>query len=153
VSALSIKPFRVALAQVLSDADIDAVIDTAAEAKADVVVFPEMFSNGYSKFDSQDATSRSAWIDDAVELHGEYTEAFCAAARRAGVAVVATFLEKADDKPFNSAVLIDRSGEIVLHKESGTFAFLTFLRKLVHREIALWLLISTHAWVRSLLES
>lgn len=48
---LSTKSFRVALAQVLSDADIDAVIDDAADAAADVVVFPEMFSNGYSKFD------------------------------------------------------------------------------------------------------
>lgn len=120
---MSIRPFRVALAQVLSNADIDAVIDAAAEAKADVVVFPEMFSNGYSKFDPQSDTARSAWIDSAVELHGLFIDKFRKAARRTEVAVVATFLERGDDKPFNSAVLIDRSGEILIHQRKRHICF------------------------------
>lgn len=120
---MSILCFRIALAQFLSDSNIDAVIDTAAKEQADVVVFPEMFSNGYSKFQSRDAIARSTWIDGAVKLDGTFIERFRAAARRTGVAVVATFLEKADEKPFNSAVLIDRSGEIVLHQRKRHICF------------------------------
>lgn len=120
---LSTKSFRVALAQVLSDADIDAVIDDVADAGADVVVFPEMFSNGYSKFDPQDVTSRAAWLDGAVDVQGAFIEKFRSAARRAGVAVAATFLEKADPKPFNSAVLIDRNGDVVLHQRKRHICF------------------------------
>lgn len=92
---MSTKSFRVALAQVLSDADIDAVIDDAANAAADVVVFPEMFSNGYSKFNPQDANSRAAWLDGAVDVQGAFIERFRNAARRVGIAFVATFLENA----------------------------------------------------------
>jgi predicted amidohydrolase len=117
------KSFRVALAQVLSDADINAVIDSAADAWADVILFPEMFSNGYSKFDPQDATARAAWLDGAVDVQGAFIEKFRAAARRTEVAVVATFLEKADPKPFNSAVLINRSGDVVLHQRKRHICF------------------------------
>lgn len=120
---LSIKSFRVALAQVLSDADIDAVIDAAADAAADVIVFPEMFSNGYSKFDRQDATSRAAWLDGAVDVRGVFIEKFRNAARRTGAAVAATFLEKAEPKPFNSAVLIDSKGDVVLHQRKRHICF------------------------------
>ncbi|MFC3165304.1 carbon-nitrogen hydrolase family protein [Ciceribacter thiooxidans] len=120
---LSTKSFRVALAQVLSDADIDAVINSASNAAADIIVFPEMFSNGYSKFNPQDAAARAAWLDGAVDLQGAFIEKFRAAARRTEIAVVATFLEEAEPKPFNSAVLIDRYGDIVLHQRKRHICF------------------------------
>ena len=120
---LPAKSFRVALAQVLLDADINAVIDSASDAGADVIVFPEMFSNGYSIFDPQDVTGRAAWLDGAVDLHGPFIGKFRAAARRTEIAVVATFLEKAEPKPFNSAVLIDGNGDIVLHQRKRHICF------------------------------
>src|SRR5215469_10717970 len=39
-------PFRVALAQYLSNCDPDVVVGEAKNEGADVVVFPEMYSNG-----------------------------------------------------------------------------------------------------------
>ncbi|CAN7151897.1 carbon-nitrogen hydrolase family protein [Pararhizobium sp. LjRoot238] len=115
--------FRVALAQVMPDADSDGYIASAAKAGADVVVFPEMFSNGYSRFDPEDEASQKSWIDAAVELDGTFIDKFRSAARRNGVAVVATFLERGKVKPFNSAVLIDSSGEIVLHQRKRHICF------------------------------
>ncbi|KQS72439.1 hydrolase [Rhizobium sp. Leaf371] len=120
---MSTKTFRVALAQVLSDADIDAVITSAADTAADLIVFPEMFSNGYSKFDPRNASARASWLDGAVDLQGAFIETFRVAARRAEIAVVATFLEKAEPKPFNAAVLIDRNGDIVLHQRKRHICF------------------------------
>lgn len=107
---------RIALAQVMPDADIGAVIASASEMAADVIVFPEMFSNGYSRFDAADDDSRRSWIGAAVALDSDYVDRFRDAARRESIAVVATFLERAEVKPFNSAVLIDSRGDIVLHQ-------------------------------------
>jgi len=104
------------MAQVMPDADVGAVIASAAKRDADLIVFPEMFSNGYNRFDPADEASRTAWIDASVALDSEYLTRFQKAARSEGIAVVATFLETGESRPFNSAVLIDRSGEIVLRQ-------------------------------------
>lgn len=113
---LATHSMRVGLAQIMPDADIGAAIASAAKAAADVVVFLEMFSNGYSRYDGTDASSRASWIDGAVVPDGEYVKRFRDAARKHGIAVVATFLERAEPKPFNAAVLIDSDGEIVLQQ-------------------------------------
>ncbi|WEJ13870.1 carbon-nitrogen hydrolase family protein [Sinorhizobium prairiense] len=120
---MAAKLLRVALAQVMNNVDIDAICASAAETGAEIIVFPEMFSNGYSRFDSESEESRLAWIDAAVPIDGGYVEKFRHAARSNGLAVVATFLELGPNKPFNSAVLIDRTGEIILHQRKRHVCF------------------------------
>ncbi|WP_081160299.1 carbon-nitrogen hydrolase family protein [Ensifer aridi] len=114
---------RIALAQMMNDINIDEICASAADKGAAVILFPEMFSNGYSRFDSESAVSRQAWIDAAVPLDGPYLDRFRQAARNNGLAVVATFLERGEAKPFNAAVLIDASGEIVLHQRKRHICF------------------------------
>ena len=116
------RPIRVALAQIPPAADIDDVC-AAARDGADIVLFPEMFSNGYSGFDANDPAARQAWIDGAVSLDGSYVDRFRAAARDHDLAIVATFLEAGFPKPFNAAALIDRKGDIVLHQRKRHICF------------------------------
>ena len=52
--------FRVALAQVTTGADADVVCAAAAAQQAELIVFPEMFSNGYSRFEPDSQASRKA---------------------------------------------------------------------------------------------
>ncbi|AFL49876.1 putative amidohydrolase [Sinorhizobium fredii] len=117
------KSLRVAMAQVTNDVDVDALFASAAARGADIVVFPEMFSNGYSRFDPEDEAARRAWIEAAVPIDGSYVERFRQAARSNGLAVVATFLECGDPKPFNSAVLIDSNGDVLLHQRKRHICF------------------------------
>lgn len=114
---------RIALAQIMASADIDAVVVRAAGEGADVVVFPEMFSNGYTGFDPADPAARAAWIASAEPLDGAFVGQFRDAARRSGIAVVATLLERAAPKPFNAALLIDAAGDIVLHQRKRHICF------------------------------
>lgn len=116
-------PLRIALAQVMADSDFDAVIGRAADEGADIVVFPEMVSNGYRRFDPADLAARAAWIDTAEPLDGRFVGRFRSAAHRHSVAVVATLLERATPKPFNSALLIAASGEVILHQRKRHICF------------------------------
>ncbi|MEY9535098.1 carbon-nitrogen hydrolase family protein [Sinorhizobium fredii] len=117
------RSLRVAMAQVTNDVDVDAISASAAEKGADIVVFPEMFSNGYSRFDPEDEVSRQGWIDAAVPIDGAYVERFREAARRNGLAFVATFLERGSPKPFNAANLIVSNGDVVLHQRKRHICF------------------------------
>lgn len=115
--------FRVALAQVSPDIDVAGLCMEAAGKQADIVVFPEMFSNGYSRFDPDSEGSRQAWVDAAVSVDGAYVREFRKAALANSIAVVSTFLEQGDPKPFNSAVLISSAGDIILHQRKRHICF------------------------------
>lgn len=106
---------NVALAQYGVDADPAEVISRAKAEGAEIVVFPEMFSNGYSSFDPDDSTAEQVWRAGAVSPDGPFVARFRKAARDNHMHVVATFLEAGDSDPFNAAVLIDPDGETVLH--------------------------------------
>ena len=106
---------RVALAQYLHDSDPVAAVAEARRAGADIVVFPESFSNGLASFDPADPDAQERWCTDAQTVEGEYVGMFRRAAREQGVHVVATFLEAAKPLPFNSALLIAPDGCTVLH--------------------------------------
>lgn len=107
--------FNVALAQFTSDRDPMAIIAEAKMAAAHVVVFPEMFSNGYARFEANDTASFERWRKTADAPGGGFIERFRAAAISQQMYVVATFLEAADSKPFNSALLIDPKGNTIIH--------------------------------------
>lgn len=105
----------IALAQYLNDSDPAFVVSEAKQEGAEVVVFPEMFSNGHANFDENDRKAQEDWQGTAERMDGSYIGKFRQAAREHGVYVVATLLEASDPKPFNSALLIDADGKTVLH--------------------------------------
>jgi len=106
---------KVALAQCLSGCDPARIIRHARMNGAEIVVFPEMYSNGYAHLDSKDSVAVENWYSGAEGLDGNFIGKFKEAARAHRVHVVATLLEAAGPKPFNSAVLIDPVGNVVLH--------------------------------------
>lgn len=91
------------------------IIREARAAGADIVLFPEMYSNGYAPFDRDDPADRTRWLAGAQGVDGDFVGQFHEAARASGIHVLATFLEAAQPKPFNAAVLIDPRGDVVLH--------------------------------------
>jgi deaminated glutathione amidase len=109
------KLVRIALAQYPSGRDCAEIVAQAKAASAEIVIFPEMYSNGYARFDPDDPIARARWCAEAESLDGDFVGRFRQAARTHRVHVVATFLEKAAPKPFNSALLIDPDGHAVLH--------------------------------------
>lgn len=103
---------NVALAQHETGCDPARIVADARTAGADVVVFPEMYSNGYARFDP---TSIDQWRKGAVSPEGAFVDRFREAARALQIHVVATFLEAAEPKPYNSALLIAPNGQTILH--------------------------------------
>ena len=91
---------------------------------ADLVLFPEMWSNGYAPpFDGafDDPTDpafekeRKEWLENAVAIESGYVTAVKEAAAKYRIGVCATFLSKTEDKFQNTAIVIDRSGKILLN--------------------------------------
>jgi predicted amidohydrolase len=105
----------VALAQYLNDRSPVTIVEEAKNAAAHVVVFPEMYSNGYARFDPRDSAAIELWRKGAHSPNGSFIDTFREAARTHQMHVVATFLEAADPKPFNSALLIDPNGQTIIH--------------------------------------
>jgi deaminated glutathione amidase len=106
---------NVALAQYPSNRDPAMTVAEAKEAAASIVVFPEMYSNGYARFDAKDAASVERWRNGAESPEGTFVDQFRVAAIAHHMYVVATLLEAADPRPFNSALLIDPKGHTILH--------------------------------------
>jgi deaminated glutathione amidase len=106
---------KVGLAQYPSGHDVAEIVREARNAGAQIVVFPEMYSNGYAPFDANDAAGQTRWCAAAERLDGDFVGRFREAAKAHRMHVVATFLEKAEPKPFNAALLIDAEGRSLLH--------------------------------------
>jgi len=87
----------------------------AADAGADIALFPEMWNVGYScGFDDDADDPRPAWEAQAVGEGDPFVSHFRELARELGMAVALTYLEKWDGPPRNTVSLIDREGDIVL---------------------------------------
>lgn len=104
---------RIALVQKCSygrqvDKNIEAaekIIKTASDRKADIVLFPECFINGYIL---------PVTNDEALSMTDRAVAAFCGLAAKYHIGVVATALTKGDKKARNSAMMIDRDGRILM---------------------------------------
>jgi predicted amidohydrolase len=105
----------VALAQYPSGRDCMEIVAAAKAAAAEIVVFPEMYSNGYACFDPNDPAAEARWCAETESLEGDFVGRFREAAKAHRVHVVSTFLERAEPKPFNAALLIDPGGHSLLH--------------------------------------
>ena len=98
-------------------------IKEAQRMGADLVLFPEMWSNGYAPpyesafedpFAPAFAQQRKNWLEQAIPLHGRYVKALQETAKACRIGVAATFLARTPGKPQNMAILIDRNGKILL---------------------------------------
>jgi predicted amidohydrolase len=105
----------VALAQYPCGRDPAIIVGEAKDAGAEVVVFPEMYSNGYARLEANGPFAMERWRRKAHSPDGNFVKQFRETAKTHRMHVVATFLEAANPKPFNSALLIDSCGHTVLH--------------------------------------
>lgn len=81
--------------------------EMAKKSGAELILFPEMYNNGYDLSDKG--------LEYAVSIEDNYLNEFRAAAKKFKIAIGITFLEKNSAKFYNSALLIDRTGTDILH--------------------------------------
>ena len=120
VALLQIRPYG---------ADIDANLKKGDEycrkAKAlgaDIVLFPEMWSIGYSSFylpgnvppEKNHSLSFEEWEAKAIDLKSEFITHFQYLASELNMAIVINYLEKWNGLPRNSSTLIDSKGIILM---------------------------------------
>ena len=82
----------------------------AKEMGADIALFPEMWSTGYSI--PQD---EKILRDMAISSDSDFIHEFSRLAAKLQMAIGITFLETHEPRPLNSLILFDRTGENVLH--------------------------------------
>jgi predicted amidohydrolase len=116
---------RVALAQIpVQDGNLEQNMRLAEEAarqavsqKADLLNLPEAADGGWLYQQAR---------RDALPIPGEYTEFLSGLAKKHRMWVSAGCLEKDGEKVYNSAVILDRTGHIVLkHRKINTLDWLT----------------------------
>jgi N-carbamoylputrescine amidase len=86
----------------------------AKKMGADIALFPEMWSIGYTLPNVSVADEAVAWLGQAIGQQDNFVLHFKALAKELNMAMVLTYLEKWANAPRNSASLIDRHGEIQL---------------------------------------
>jgi predicted amidohydrolase len=114
---MNMRNFNVALMQLRPDITAERNLEkglfhckVAKIMGADIALFPEMWSNGYTLSDNPNENMRKA-----ITLDSEYIKTFQEHAKYSDIAIGITFLEKYEPSPRNSLVVIDRHGDIVLH--------------------------------------
>jgi N-carbamoylputrescine amidase len=86
----------------------------AREMGADVALFPEMWSVGYTFYDPAQPGGSETWQAAAVGRHDDFVTRFGRLAQELDMAIALTYLERWDGAPRNSLSLIDRHGEMVM---------------------------------------
>ena len=109
--------FKVALLQILPTESLRSNLEKgilyckkAKEMGADLALFPEMWSCGYTI--PEDINALKAL---SVEKDGGFVSSFGRLAKELHMAIGITFLEKADPLPRNSLAVFDRTGKCVLN--------------------------------------
>ena len=82
----------------------------AGKKGADIALFPEMWSDGYSLPQEENELKKLA-----IEKDSEFIEEFRDLAKELKMAIGITFLEAHDPRPLNSVIIFDRTGKEVLH--------------------------------------
>lgn len=84
----------------------------AAEAGADIALFPEMWNIGYLGYGPDEAGADTAWTDRAIGEDDPFVKHFRGLARELDMAIALTYLARLTGLPGNAVALIDRHGEI-----------------------------------------
>lgn len=101
----------------------------AKERNVDLILFPEMWNIGYTPYDESvweyqfdpqnlnpDLKSKiNAWYKHAIDIDSEFIQHFQNLAQELHLAIAITFLQKGNQKPYNSIAIIDRYGKIILN--------------------------------------
>jgi predicted amidohydrolase len=86
----------------------------AHEMGADIALFPEMWSVGYTLPPKGDATALDAWQRSAITRESPFYRHFQNLARELDMAIALTYLEAWKVQPRNTVSILSRSGETVL---------------------------------------
>lgn len=94
----------------------------AKEMGADIAVFPEMWNTGYEMLFEGDLKDQDnipqekvdKWNSKAIENDNEFINEYINLAKYLKMAIAVTYLEKTEQKPKNTVVIIDRNGKIIL---------------------------------------
>ena len=98
-------------------------LEKAKELGADLALFPEMWSTGYAEpfFDALNypdnrhyVYERQKWSELTLTPSDSFVQAFCNTAKKLSIGVVLTGLFSGKKAPRNTALLIDRTGNILL---------------------------------------
>ena len=94
----------------------------AKENGADIAVFPEMWNNGYEMLFQGDLKEQEniskdeveKWNSKAIDTNSEFINQYINLAKKLEMAIAITYLEKTEGQPKNTAIIIDKNGNIVL---------------------------------------
>ncbi|HEX7999829.1 MAG TPA: carbon-nitrogen hydrolase family protein [Pyrinomonadaceae bacterium] len=86
----------------------------AREMKADIALFPEMWSIGMTFYNREQEGERERWQAQAINRDDPFVTHFRELARELRMAIALSYLERWNGAPRNSVSLINRHGEIVL---------------------------------------
>lgn len=108
------KPLKIALLQISPCKTLKENLEKgmeyckkAKESDADIVLFPEMWSNGYNIYDRP----VNEWKAGAIPANSDFVNAFGNLAKELNIAIGITLLEKYENSPRNSLILFDRFGK------------------------------------------
>ncbi len=86
----------------------------ARDLGADIALFPEMWSIGYSFLDPSDAVAIKEWKAHAIDENSVYLKRFCDLASELSMAIAITYLQKWERSPRDAVSIIDRHGVVQL---------------------------------------
>ncbi len=108
---------KIAFIQMLPGNDLEANLEIgkkacieAKEKGADIALFPEMWSDGYSLPQDEAELNKLSVRKDST-----FVNEFHKLAAELQMAIGITFLEASDQKPLNSVIFFDRHGKEILH--------------------------------------
>ena len=110
------KEIKIALLQIMPGNNIDENLEIGIRAcrkakkdGADMVLFPEMWSNGYKMVNDVEELKRNA-----ISVDSKFIKAFQRLAQELNLAIAITFLESYEPLPRNTVILFDRFGKQIL---------------------------------------
>ncbi len=94
----------------------------AKEMGADIAVFPEMWNTGYEmlfegNLKDQDNISQEKidnWNSKAISDNHKFISCYMDLAKQLEMSIAITYLEETGDKPKNTAMIINKNGEVIL---------------------------------------
>lgn len=111
------KLLKIALLQIApsktSDENLEKGIQSCRKAReldADIALFPEMWSNGYTIHNRP----VEEWTAEALSASSDFVISFSKLAKELNMAIGVTLLEKFSNAPRNTLILFDRFGEKIL---------------------------------------